>query len=164
MRELALHILDLVQNSVEAGASRVDLEIAEDTHADRLTIRVRDNGRGMKEELRRQATDPFVTTRRTRKIGLGLPLIDMSTRHCDGRLNLVSTPGQGTSVEAVWRFSHLDRPPLGDMSATVRALVAGNPELALVYRHWRDGREFILSTDEIAGMLGPVPLSISSNR
>jgi signal transduction histidine kinase len=111
MRELALHILDLVQNSLEAGATRVLLEIIEDSSADTLTIRVTDNGRewtpppgGALSTLSSQPARP--------QGGAGLPLIDMSTKQCGGYLKIDSTVGQGTTVEAVYRHSHLDRPPL----------------------------------------------------
>ena len=103
MRELALHILDLVQNSIEAGADRVLLEIVEDFRADTLTIRVADNGRGMDDDTRRRALDPFMTTRKTRRVGLGLPLIDMTTRQCGGYLTIDSAAGRGTTVEAMYR-------------------------------------------------------------
>jgi len=159
MRELALHILDLVQNSIEAGATHVILEIVEDRHADTLTIRVTDNGRGMDEEARRRAVDPFVTTRTTRRVGLGLPLIDMSTKRCDGYLKIESEPGKGTVVEAVYRHSHLDRPPLGNIVETIKSLVIANPQLNFKYHHVVDGREFSLATAEIIEILGDMPLS-----
>ena len=159
MRELALHILDLVQNSVEAGATRVMLEIVENNAADTITIRVTDNGRGMGEETKRKVLDPFVTTRTTRRVGLGLPLIDMSTQRCGGYLKIDSTLGQGTQVEAVYQHSHLDRPPLGNMVETVKTLIVANPELDFTYRHSVDDNSFIVATLEITGVLDGVPLT-----
>ncbi len=159
MRELALHILDLVQNSLEAGANRVLLEIIEDSSADTLTIRVSDNGRGMDADTRRRVLDPFVTTRTTRRVGLGLPLIDMSTKQCGGYLKIDSTVGRGTTVEAVYRHSHLDRPPLGNLAATVKTLVIANPEIELAYRHTVDNAVFSLATRELTEILGDMPLT-----
>ncbi len=159
MRELALHILDLVQNSLEAGASHVLLAIIEDSSADTLTIRVSDNGRGMDDATRRRVLDPFVTTRKTRRVGLGLPLIDMSTRQCGGYLRIDSKVGEGTEVEAVYRHSHLDRPPLGDLVATVKTLIVANPELDFVYRHEVDGTAFTVATGELTSILGEMPLT-----
>ncbi|HWQ62308.1 MAG TPA: ATP-binding protein [Negativicutes bacterium] len=159
MRELALHILDLVQNSLEAGANRVLLEIIEDSSADTLTIRVTDNGRGMDADTRRRVLDPFVTTRTTRRVGLGLPLIDMSTKQCGGYLKIDSTVGEGTVVEAVYRHSHLDRPPLGNLVQTVKTLVVANPEIDFVYRHTVDGAGFTLATGELTAILGDMPLT-----
>lgn len=159
MRELALHILDLVQNSIEAGANQVTLEIVEDNRADTMTIRVSDNGRGMDAATQRRVLDPFVTTRKTRRVGLGLPLIDMSTKRCEGYLNIDSEPGRGTVVEAVYRHSHLDRPPLGDIVETVKMLIVANPELKFVYRHVVNDTDFCVATDEITASLGDVPLT-----
>jgi len=159
VRELSLHILDLVQNSIEAGATVVSLAIIEDLGVDLFTIRVSDNGRGMKEELRRHVVDPFVTSRTTRKVGLGLPLIDMSTKRCDGHLTVRSSPGQGTVVEAVYRHSHWDRPPLGNMVETLKSIIVANPDLDFRYSHTFNGAVFSLTTFEITSILEDIPLT-----
>lgn len=159
MRELALHILDLVQNSIEAGATRILLEVIENDAADTLTIRVTDNGRGMDEEMKRSVLDPFVTTRKTRRVGLGLPLIDMSTQRCDGYLKIDSQPGRGTVVEAVYRRSHLDRPPLGNMVETVKMLLVANPQLDFTYSHVVNDNRFSVAAGDISAALGDVPLT-----
>jgi signal transduction histidine kinase len=159
MRELSLHILDLVQNSLEAGATEVMLNISEDLGLDRLTFRVSDNGRGMDEKTCRQVLDPFVTTRTTRKVGLGLPLIDMSTKRCDGHLEIKSIPGHGTVVEAVYRHSHWDRPPLGNMVETLKAIIVANPELDFRFTHSVNGRVFSLQTKELTTILGDISLT-----
>lgn len=159
MRELALHILDLVQNSIEAGANKVSLEIVENILEDILIIRVSDNGRGMDETTQRRVIDPFVTSRTTRRVGLGLPLIDMSTKRCEGRLSIDSELGRGTAIEATYRYSHLDRPPLGDIAETVKMLIVANPKLNFVYRHVVNDAFFCVATDEITAILGDVPLT-----
>lgn len=159
MRELALHILDLVQNSIEAGATEVLLEIIEDSAADRLTIRVTDNGRGMDAQTQKRVLDPFVTTRKTRRVGLGLPLIDMSTRQCGGYLRIISEPGKGTTVEAVYQRSHLDRPPLGNIVDTVKSLIIGNPDLDFSYRHQVDSAVFAVAVKDLTEALDGMPLS-----
>lgn len=159
MRELSLHILDLVQNSLEAGATRILLEIIEDSRADTLLIRVTDNGKGMDASTVQRVLDPFVTTRKTRRVGLGLPLIDMSTKQCGGYLKLDSTPGEGTVVEAAYRRSHIDRPPLGNMVETVKSLVVANPDVDFMYRHMVDDAAFSLATREITEILGDMPLT-----
>ena len=112
MRELALHVLDLVQNSLRAGANLIEVEILEDTDLDRLTITVRDDGCGMEENLKEKVLDPFTTTRTTRKVGLGC-LYSKWQRSAGGRLTLDSEPGKGTVVEAAFQHSHIDRMPLG---------------------------------------------------
>lgn len=160
MRELSLHILDLIQNSDEAGATSVRLEIIEDIkEKDILIIRVIDNGRGMDENIVKKVLDPFVTTRTTRKVGLGLPLIDMSTKRCDGYLKIDSVPGHGTTVEAVYKHSHLDRPPLGNMVATIKSIIVANSQLDFHYIHRVNGNKFSLDTIEITEILGDIPLT-----
>ena len=105
MRELSLHILDLVQNSIEAGANKVTLEIIEDIHVmDTFVIRVTDNGCGMDEATCKNVIDPFYTSRTTRRVGLGLPLIQMSAKQCNGHLTVTSIPGCGTVVEVRLEF------------------------------------------------------------
>ncbi|HWR09658.1 ATP-binding protein [Sporomusa sp.] len=159
MRELSLHILDLVQNSLEAGAMIVKLEIVEDLAADVMLIRVADNGRGMDEKLRQLVIDPFVTTRITRRIGLGLPLMDMSSKRCDGYLKIDSTPGQGTIIQAKYRHSHLDRPPLGNMVETIKTILVANPTLDFLYHHTVNDRTFTVSSREIADILDGASLT-----
>lgn len=159
MRELSLHILDLVQNSIEADATAVVLEIKEDLAADSLIIRVQDNGRGMDEKIRQLVIDPFITTRTTRRIGLGLPLMEMSSKRCDGYLNIDSVPGKGTTVEAMYRHSHLDRPPLGNMTETIKSIIIANSELQFTYRHSVNERTFTLSSIELHDILGDVPMT-----
>ncbi len=159
MRELSLHILDLVQNSLEAGANIIKLEIIEDLSADVLLIRVADNGRGMDEKLRQLVIDPFVTTRMTRRVGLGLPLMEMSTKRCDGYLKIESTPGQGTIIEASYRHHHLDRPPLGDIVETIKTILVANPTLDFLYRHTVNDRIFSISSRELADILDGVSIT-----
>ena len=160
MRELSLHILDLVQNSIEAGANKVSLEIIEDIHTmDTLMIRVTDNGRGMDEETCKKVVDPFYTTRTTRYVGLGVPLIDMSTKLCEGYLAVNSTLGCGTVVEALYKHSHLDRPPLGNIVETIKSIIIANPQLHFCYSHTVDQAVFSLATQELIEILGDVPLT-----
>jgi hypothetical protein len=142
MRELSLHILDILQNSVEAGATRVALSIVEDLAADLLTIEVRDNGRGIPPDKLPHVFDPFYTSRKTRHVGLGLPLLKAAAERCDGDAILVSAVGAGTTVTATFRHSHLDRAPLGDMTGTLLSFVLGGAcELGYVHRVARGNKE-----------------------
>ncbi len=160
MRELALHVLDLVQNSLRAGANLIEVEILEDTDLDRLTITVRDDGCGMEENLKEKVLDPFTTTRTTRKVGLGLPLLKMAAERAGGRLTLDSEPGKGTVVEAAFQHSHIDRMPLGDMAGTILTVIISNPKVNLVYRHQVDGREWQLDTRVIKDEVGEDALGL----
>jgi hypothetical protein len=159
MHELSLHILDLVENSTNAGADQVAVTVEEDSARDQLRICIKDNGCGMDPVMTTRVLDPFVTTRTTRKVGLGIPLMDMTTRMCDGNLRIDSVPGEGTTVNAVWRLSHLDRPPLGDMAATLKSILVMNPNLKFRYRHQVGGQEFLLDSGEIRIALGELPLT-----
>jgi anti-sigma regulatory factor (Ser/Thr protein kinase) len=138
MEDLSLHILDIVENSIAAAASEIKILIVEDSGDDRLSLEIRDDGNGMDEEMRRNALDPFFTTRTTRRVGLGLPLLAQAARESGGSLELESMPGRGTTVKAVFQLSHPDRKPLGDIPGTLGAILAGRPELDLVFEYKRD--------------------------
>ncbi|MFW6381752.1 MAG: ATP-binding protein [Bacillota bacterium] len=161
MKELSLHILDIMQNSLAAGADCIELTIRENRQQDQLIIEIRDNGRGMDRDQQQQVTDPFVTSRQTREVGLGLPLLSEAARRCGGELKLESTPGEGTRVEAWFQYNHIDRAPLGDMPGTIVSLLAVNPELELVYRHYLNQRQFVFKTSEIRQELEGVALNHS---
>lgn len=135
MLELALHVLDILQNTAEAGATRVRLTILEDQPADCLTITVDDNGRGMDQQTARRVLDPFYTTRTTRHVGLGLPLFAAAAEGAGGKLTIRSQPGRGTTVETTFQLSHPDRQPLGDMAGTLLAFLLTGQAPDLVYEH-----------------------------
>ncbi len=160
MRELALHILDVLENALEAGATQVNLAIIEDLEADLLTITVKDNGRGMDTQTANRTLDPFYTTRTTRHVGLGLPLFAAAARRCEGDLSVDSVPGQGTIVTAHFRHSHIDRAPLGNMTDTLLAFLLGSRgNLQLHYRHRVGAEAFELDTAALQAELGDVPFS-----
>jgi hypothetical protein len=157
--ELALHILDIVENSVRAGATRVRILIREITAKDLFLMRITDNGSGMTPEERQRALDPFYTTKKVRRVGLGLPMLSDATERTGGRMTLRSKPGTGTVVEAEFGLSHLDRQPMGDIASTLIAIVVGTPGSDFTYRHEVDGRTYLLDTREIKRELEDVPLS-----
>lgn len=159
MLELALHVLDIAENSMRAGANLIEIKIEEDTPRDILVLEVADNGRGMDEETQRRALDPFFTTKKVRRIGLGLPMLKEAAERTGGSFSLTSEPGRGTRVKAVFGLSHIDRQPLGDMAGTVAALILGDPGVDIVYRHIKDGKVYVLDTREIREVLGDVPLN-----
>jgi anti-sigma regulatory factor (Ser/Thr protein kinase) len=159
VRELSLHILDLLENAVEAGASRIDLSIREDLQADWMVIEIIDDGCGMRKELIEKVLDPFYTTRKTRHVGLGLPLFLEAARRCEGDLVIQSKPGKGTRVEATFRRSHIDRAPLGDMPAALLAILLSERPVDLDYCHQVGLREFRFDSSEIRKELEDVPLN-----
>ena len=153
MKEIALYVLDIAQNSITAGAAHVDITLAEEDGDIAFTIA--DDGRGMSPQLLATVSDPFTTTRTTRKMGLGLPLLRLAAEQTGGSLTIESALGKGTTVTAVFVASHIDCPPLGDMAGTVTLLVQGAPELELIYTHRRGDRLSRLDTRELRAVLGP---------
>lgn len=148
MHELSLHVLDLLQNSAEAGASRVSLTITEDTLQNLLTICVEDNGKGIREGMLEKIADPFTTTRTSRKVGLGLALLKATAESCGGSMEISSRLAVGTKVTASFRLNHLDLPPLGDMALTVIVFLTGREKMIFSYRHCRDDRQYEFSSGE----------------
>jgi anti-sigma regulatory factor (Ser/Thr protein kinase) len=157
--ELALHILDIVENSVRAGATRVRILIREITAEDLFLMRITDNGKGMTPEEREKALDPFYTTKKVRRVGLGLPMLSDAASRTGGQMTLQSKPQTGTVVTAVFGLSHIDRQPMGDIASTLIAIIVGNPGSDLIYRHEVDGRFYLLDTREFKKALEDVPLS-----
>ena len=159
MREIALHLLDIVENSIAAGATEVRITVKEDVHSDRLNIVVQDDGKGMDEALVARVTDPFVTSRTTRKVGLGIPLLKAAAEACNGRLRIASQPGHGTRLEVDFQRSHIDRMPLGDLAGTFLTLIVGFPKLHWLFTYQADGTEFVFDSEPIMRELGDVPLT-----
>jgi hypothetical protein len=163
MREIALHLLDLAQNSVSAGATTVHISVCEDMLADRLIVCIEDNGRGMNAETLRKVTDPFYTSRTTRKVGLGIPLLKGAAESCNGWLSISSRPGQGTCLEANFQHSHIDRMPLGDLSGTFLGLIVGQPDVRWIFQYTTKGKSgqesFEFDTAPIKEILEGMPFS-----
>ena len=158
MLELSLHIMDLAQNSLAAGATRVEVRIEEFLAEDRLIIEIRDNGRGIPEEMIPRVTDPFVTSRKARAVGLGLPLFKNAAERCGGGMRVHSEAGRGTEVLAWFRLDHLDRAPLGNIGETMGILITANPRVDFVYEHRVDGKAYRLETPAMKEILGPIPI------
>ncbi len=131
MREIALHLLDIAENSVAAQARDISISVCEDLVSDRLSAAIQDDGKGMNAEMVAQVTDPFVTSRTTRKVGLGIPLLKAAAEACKGFLEIDSTPGRGTRLVVEFERSHIDRMPLGDLAGTILTLVIAYPNI-----HW----------------------------
>jgi hypothetical protein len=149
LRELSLHILDIAENGITAGADCIHISIVEAHSEDLLKIVVRDNGKGLPPEKIDKITDPFVTTRTSRRVGLGLPLLAAAARRCGGDLTVNTKPDEGTEVTATFQYGHIDRAPMGDIAATITTLILGNPDIDFVYTHIIDGNDFSLDTREI---------------
>ena len=158
MKELSLNILDIVQNSITAGAEHIGIALLEDADG-KLRMTVCDDGCGMSRETLARVTDPFCTSRKTRKVGLGLPFLKMAAEMTGGALSIESTVGKGTCVTAWFTLGHIDLAPLGDMSATVAGLIQCSPDIDFVYTVQADGEQFAADTRELRAVLDGVPLS-----
>jgi anti-sigma regulatory factor (Ser/Thr protein kinase) len=159
MEDLSLHILDIAENSVAAGADRIEILVEVDTGRDLLIIEVRDNGRGMDETTLQSVTDPFFTTKTVRRIGLGLPFLKQAAEECEGRFSIASEKGKGTAVSVSFRNSHIDRKPLGDVGASVMVLIAGNPGVDVVFTYRKNGYTYRMDTRDIREQLEEVPIN-----
>jgi hypothetical protein len=159
MEDLSLHILDVVENSVAAQANLIEIRLVEDKKMDLLTIEVIDNGVGMDEETQKRALDPFFTSKKVRRFGLGLSLLSESAKAANGYLSLKSKEGKGTRVKAVFQHSHIDRRPLGNMGQTILTLVIGNPDIDFIYVHKKDGQRYVFDTRRIRSQLQDKPIN-----
>jgi len=150
--ELSLHVLDIAMNSLTAGARTVQIMVAEHAGQDLLTVRIQDDGRGMDEATLQRVLAAPISTKRTRKkgIGLGLALLRQTAEMCDGKFEVRSTLRMGTTVTASMKLSHVDRPPLGDLNATILALCAANPAVDVQLHYLSDTEHFHFSSKELA--------------
>lgn len=154
MRELSLHILDIVENSVKANASLIEVDI--EINGGFIIITVKDNGKGMDKEFLNSVTDPFTTTRTTRKVGLGIPLIKMAAENAGGSFSIESEKGVGTTLRVSFLINHIDRVPLGDITETIVTLISEKTDF--IWKVSFEDKEFIFDTKEIKKELDPVPI------
>ena len=157
MRELALNVLDIVENSVKAGAANVLIRVVAEGNL--LTITIKDDGKGMDEEFLARVTDPFTTTRTTRKVGMGIPLFKMAAEMAGGQFSIASTKGVGTTVTATFVLDHIDRMPLGDMGETMSTLLNDDFPTDYVLSVSVDGQQFEFDTKELREQLDGVPVN-----
>lgn len=159
MNELSLHILDLAQNSIAAGASRIRIDVEESTRENRMTIIIEDDGGGMDEDFLSHVTDPFTTTRTTRKVGLGIPLMQQNMQLAGGDVAVTSEKGKGTRLTAWCELSNIDRLPLGNIADTIYMLVIMNPTLDFTFSLSVDEAQFVMDTMSMREILGDIPLN-----
>ena len=159
MNEISLHILDITENSVTAGASLIFIKITENEETNNYEVVISDNGKGIAPEMLDKVTDAFVTSRTTRKVGLGLPLFKQNAEQTGGSFNIQSVVGKGTATTAIFKLNNIDRPPLGDMSGTMTILAGMNPEIDFVYEHTVNDQSYVFDTREVKQVLDDVPIS-----
>ena len=165
MREIALHLLDIAENSVAADAKNITLTVCEDLQGDRLTASVIDDGKGMSAEMASSVVDPFVTSRTTRKVGLGIPLFKDAAESCNGNLVIHSEIGKGTRINVEFQHSHIDRMPLGDLSTTMLTLFVAYPQIHWLFNYkmipinGMQEEKFVFDTQPVMAELGGMPLT-----
>lgn len=153
MEELSLHILDIAQNGINAGATCIEIEVDIEKTQDLMIIKIKDNGKGMSPEVLEKVRDPFFTTRTTRKVGLGISFLDELAELTGGKLDIASTPGIGTTVQLELPISHPDRPPLGDIISTLISLSIISDEVRIVYRERRGQKVWSFDSQEFKDFL-----------
>lgn len=156
MRELSLNILDIVENSVKAEAKIVYIDVIARDNV--LTISIKDDGKGMSEEFLSRVTDPYTTTRTTRKVGMGLPFLKMEAEMAGGTFDIHSKLGEGTTVTTTFAIDHIDRPPLGDLGETMSILISNGDEVDYVLHFVFNETDFVFDTRELKEQLDGVPM------
>ena len=158
MNDLSMHILDIIQNSLSAGASLIELDVWENAANNLLTITIKDNGKGMTPEQVARVTDPFFTSRTTRKVGMGLPLYRQSAEQSGGALKVESEVGAGTSVTATFGYDHVDRPPMGNLANAVVLMMSANPNHLFRFSYTYNNQSYSINTQEINEVLDGLPI------
>jgi hypothetical protein len=159
MKELSMHILDITMNSIKAEATLVEINIEDSIKNNWLKITIKDNGRGMSEETVNKVTNPFYTTRTTRKVGLGIPMLKESCERCSGYLKIYSQEGSGTTVSCYFERDNIDRAPLGNMGETIMTIINSGDNCELIYTHDTDEGGFVFSTSEVKNVLEGMDIS-----
>ena len=159
MKELALHVYDLMENSTAANSTLVELTIKDSLKDNVYAFTIKDNGKGMSPEFLAKVTDPWTTSRTTRKVGLGLPLIKMNTENCGGGMKIESEIGKGTTLNFWFQHDNIDRPPMGDLAGALVMLFSAHEDIHFIYRHVTDEDEFVFDTDEVKEALDGMPMN-----
>ncbi len=159
MQELSMNILDVAENSVRASATLVEITIDEKPQEDILSVIISDNGCGMTPEQIKNVTNPFYTTRSTRKVGLGVPFFKMAAELTGGKLEIQSTVGVGTVLKAHFVRSSIDLMPLGDINETIGTLIHCNPHIDFIYTRRFENAQMTLDTREFRHILDGIELN-----
>ncbi|MBD3413125.1 MAG: hypothetical protein GF421_01675 [Candidatus Aminicenantes bacterium] len=158
MEDLSLHILDIAENSIKAKAKNIEIMFEENTEKDMTSLEISDDGMGMDNKTLYKVLNPFFTTKNTRKVGLGIPLLSEAAKAADGKFSIESQPGKGTRLKAMFKSSHIDKKPIGDIASTLISIISGHPEVRLVYTHKLNGKKYELDTKEIKSQLNGIPI------
>jgi len=159
MNNISMHILDIVQNSISAKSSLIEICINENLKTNLFNVLIKDNGKGMDDEFLAHVEDPYITTRTTRKVGLGIPLLKHSAEQSNGYIKVHSEKNIGTTIQATFQHDHIDRPPLGDIAGTIVLVVAANPDVEFKYVHCVNNNKYEFDTREVKQVLDDVRIN-----
>ena len=159
MLDLASHILDIAENSTRAGATLVEINIIEDNENNLLSIEINDDGSGMTKEEINKVFDPFYTTKKVRRVGLGIPLLSDAAQRAGGNLHLDSIKGKGTNLKVTFQLNNIDRQPLGDIISTLIILIAGNCNVDFLFKYKQNNRQFEMDTRDIRKEIDDIPIN-----
>ncbi len=160
MEDLSLHVLDIAENSIEAGATRIEILVNENKKSNVLTLQIKDNGKGMDKKSLKKVFDPFYTTKEMKRIGLGLSMLAQAAKEADGSFDISSKKGKGTTIIANFVYDHVDRKPIGNMAETIVALIASKGlDVDFVYKHTKNSNHFVLDTRVLKRELNGVPIN-----
>lgn len=159
MEDLSLHIMDIVENSIRAEATEVSVSLAVSIKENVLSLRIRDNGKGMDEEDLKRCRDPFFTTKACKKTGLGISMVQQSAAEAGGTFSVSSEKKKGTEIKATFQYDHLDRRPVGDIAKTCYILIAAFPQVNFLFSCSKNGEDFEIDTADIKKELGDIPIS-----
>ncbi|MDD2583968.1 MAG: ATP-binding protein [Bacteroidales bacterium] len=162
MNDLSLHIIDIIQNSLSAGASLIKLTIKEKSSENLLFIEIEDNGKGMSQQQISKLDDPFFTSRTTRRVGMGIPLFRDSARQSGGSLVVTSELGKGTKVTATFELNNIDCPPLGEIANSFVLMVSANPNVNFLFKYFVEESEYVFDTVEVNEVLDGLPINSPS--
>jgi signal transduction histidine kinase len=159
MKELSYHILDIANNSIRANANHLIINIDENREKNALKISINDNGNGIPAHIYKDIKNPFTTSRTTRKVGLGIPLLNDTCLNCNGHLNIDTEVGKGTQLEALMELTHIDRPPMGNLVSTILTLFVSHEDINIDFIYEVDGTSFTLTTQMLKEILGDISLN-----
>ncbi len=153
MKEISLHILDIFQNSVRAGSKNVELEVKESRRQNILSIRIKDDGKGIQADMLKTVDDPWTTSRTKRNIGLGIPLLKQHAEAAGGSLRITSEENHGTEIEVIFQLDHIDRQPIGDLTGVLKLMMCTDGGVEVLYRHVTDEGSYEFSSLEVKEVL-----------
>ncbi len=159
MKDISLHILDIIQNSISAKATLIEVYIDTNYFTDTYKITITDNGKGINPEMLKTVTDPYTTTRKTRRVGLGIPLLKMNAELSGGSFSISSQVNKGTTLQACFKPQHIDCLPEGDIPGTILLLVTTNPNIDFIYNYTTPKGTYNFDTRQIKQILQDIPIT-----